>query len=189
MRNPQDLETGSKRAPGDLAFVQGFINTVDVESGKDAFSTSAGLADWLRHHGLLATETGVGEKEWEQATGFREGLRSLVLHNNGEEIDRQALVTLENVAMTTPLRFHYGEAGDLGLEPHADDMAGALARLQAIIYEAMLRGTWVRLKACLCDTCRWAFYDASKNRSGSWCSMEVCGNRTKVRKHRQRNTE
>lgn len=187
MRNAHDLETGSRPAPGDLAFVQGFINTADVESGKEAFSTTGGLSAWLHHHGLLEAETGVGEKELQQAISFREALRSLVLHNNGEEIDRQALATLEKIASMAPLRFHYGDGGELELEPAGNDLAGALARLQAIIYEAMLRGTWFRLKACLSDTCQWAFYDASKNRSGSWCSMETCGNRTKVRRHRQRN--
>ena len=33
-------------------------------------------------------------------------------------------------------------------------------------------------------TCRWAFLDTSKNRSRAWCSMSVCGNRTKTRAYR-----
>jgi predicted RNA-binding Zn ribbon-like protein len=32
----------------------------------------------------------------------------------------------------------------------------------------------------------WAFYDRSKNRSGHWCSMRVCGNRAKARQFRER---
>ncbi|TMI13474.1 CGNR zinc finger domain-containing protein, partial [Candidatus Bathyarchaeota archaeon] len=43
--------------------------------------------------------------------------------------------------------------------------------------------TWARLKACSSDTCRYAFYDNSKNHTGKWCSMAVCGNRNKVRKY------
>ncbi len=39
---------------------------------------------------------------------------------------------------------------------------------------------------CSSDTCQWAFYDRSKNRSGRWCSMQVCGNRTKTRAYRAR---
>ena len=34
--------------------------------------------------------------------------------------------------------------------------------------------------------CRWAFYDYSRNRSASWCSMQLCGNRTKTRAYRRR---
>jgi predicted RNA-binding Zn ribbon-like protein len=50
----------------------------------------------------------------------------------------------------------------------------------------MENDTWARLKACRSDTCRWAFYDHSKNRSGHWCSMEVCGARHKAREYRAR---
>jgi predicted RNA-binding Zn ribbon-like protein len=48
----------------------------------------------------------------------------------------------------------------------------------------MLDGSWSRLKAC--RQCGWAFYDYSRNRSGSWCSMQLCGNRTKTRAYRRR---
>ena len=44
----------------------------------------------------------------------------------------------------------------------------------------MRDGTWGRLKACAEDGCRWAFYDASRNQSGRWCSMAVCGNRPRA---------
>jgi predicted RNA-binding Zn ribbon-like protein len=42
------------------------------------------------------------------------------------------------------------------------------------------------MKACADDECEWAFYDSSKNRSRTWCSMEVCGNRAKTRAYRAR---
>jgi len=47
-------------------------------------------------------------------------------------------------------------------------------------------GTWARVKACVADDCQWAFYDSSRNRSGRWCDMAVCGNREKVRTYRSR---
>jgi predicted RNA-binding Zn ribbon-like protein len=50
----------------------------------------------------------------------------------------------------------------------------------------MRDGTWDRMKACRADDCEWAFYDSSRNRSGTWCSMEVCGNRAKARAFRAR---
>jgi predicted RNA-binding Zn ribbon-like protein len=46
--------------------------------------------------------------------------------------------------------------------------------------------TWDRLKACRLDDCQWVFYDHSKNRSRTWCSMRVCGNRAKARAYRER---
>jgi predicted RNA-binding Zn ribbon-like protein len=48
-------------------------------------------------------------------------------------------------------------------------------------------GEWSRLKTCARESCRWVFYDASRNRSGRWCSMQVCGNREKTAAYRARN--
>jgi predicted RNA-binding Zn ribbon-like protein len=64
----------------------------------------------------------------------------------------------------------------------------AIGRLVAIAYRAQLEGTWQRLKACPEATCTWAFYDRSRNRSSTWCSMAVCGNRAKARKFRERHS-
>jgi predicted RNA-binding Zn ribbon-like protein len=53
---------------------------------------------------------------------------------------------------------------------------------------AEAEGTWERLKVCHNEECRWAFYDASKNRLGRWCNMDVCGARHKMRAYRERKT-
>jgi predicted RNA-binding Zn ribbon-like protein len=47
-------------------------------------------------------------------------------------------------------------------------------------------GEWSRVKTCARDSCRWVFFDASRNRSGRWCSMRVCGNREKTAAYRAR---
>lgn len=41
-----------------------------------------------------------------------------------------------------------------------------------------------RLK--ICPTCEWLFIDRSRNRSRTWCDMNVCGNRAKARLHYRR---
>jgi predicted RNA-binding Zn ribbon-like protein len=40
----------------------------------------------------------------------------------------------------------------------------------------------VFVRACSSKTCRWLFLDSSKNHRRRWCSMKLCGNRTKVRR-------
>ncbi|MFI2651942.1 CGNR zinc finger domain-containing protein [Micromonospora fulviviridis] len=35
---------------------------------------------------------------------------------------------------------------------------------------------------CDRDTCRWAYYDASRNQARRWCSMAGCGNHVKMRR-------
>jgi predicted RNA-binding Zn ribbon-like protein len=37
-----------------------------------------------------------------------------------------------------------------------------------------------------CPGCGWLFLDSSRNRSRRWCTMEVCGNRAKARRHYER---
>lgn len=44
-----------------------------------------------------------------------------------------------------------------------------------------------QVKECEDDRgCGYLFLDVSRNRSRRWCSMESCGNRAKVRRHRQK---
>jgi predicted RNA-binding Zn ribbon-like protein len=47
-------------------------------------------------------------------------------------------------------------------------------------------GTWARLRACRKATCRFAYYDRTKNGSRAWCSMSTCGNQEKAQRRRQR---
>ena len=71
------------------------------------------------------------------------------------------------------------ERGDARLVPRASGLDGALGEILAVVHRSMADGTWWRLKGCPRDVCHWAFYDRSRNGSGKWCAMSVCGNRTK----------
>lgn len=42
------------------------------------------------------------------------------------------------------------------------------------------------VRACSSKTCQWLFLDTSKNHRRRWCSMKLCGNRTKVRRFYER---
>jgi predicted RNA-binding Zn ribbon-like protein len=49
--------------------------------------------------------------------------------------------------------------------------------------ELLVHGDPSRLKECTgANDCGWLFYDASRNRSRRWCSMEGCGSRVKMRR-------
>ncbi|HEY0260569.1 MAG TPA: CGNR zinc finger domain-containing protein [Lacisediminihabitans sp.] len=43
-----------------------------------------------------------------------------------------------------------------------------------------------RLRTCAADDCGLVFYDESRSNNRRWCSMQRCGNRSKVRAHRAR---
>jgi predicted RNA-binding Zn ribbon-like protein len=44
-----------------------------------------------------------------------------------------------------------------------------------------------RIRECAADDCELLFYDESRSNNRRWCSMQRCGNRAKVRAHRERN--
>src|SRR5690554_2285942 len=184
MRAADRLHKESKPAPGDLRFVQAFVNTLDVESGNDRFAAVADLESWLRTHCELDAGVRLAEKHRREAIEFREALRTIL--TEGRESDAAALAVLNEVGKRADLCLSTTADGRLSLDAPGLDMYSALGRLLAAVHAAMLDGTWARLKVCAADECRWAFYDASKNRSGTWCSMKVCGNRAKVREHRSR---
>jgi predicted RNA-binding Zn ribbon-like protein len=172
-------------APGRLQLVAAFVNTLDVEVGQDVLSDATSLAGWLIETGLLAAGTpDVTDEEVAKTVELREALRSLLAANNG--IGQVDLVRLN--ASTEDLPLHVVFEGDRSatLRPGRDGVDGALADLVGVVFTAMTDGTWSRLKVCREDTCRWAYYDSSKNRSASWCSMAVCGNRAKARAYRAR---
>jgi predicted RNA-binding Zn ribbon-like protein len=154
-----------KAAPEPLRQVQLLINSRDVHNEVEW------LPDWL-------AERGLGAGELERARELREALRALVLANNGFPLEPWALAVVNGAAARLSLQIE--PPGELTVAAHGD----ALDEVLAVALGAMLDGTWNRLKAC--RNCAWSFHDYSPNRSASWCSMQICGNRTKTRAYRRR---
>ena len=171
-------------APGDLELVREFVNTLEVESGSDELSSPQELLAWLRGHGLLRGGA-ASRRDLQSARALREAIRALLLENNGLGVCKEAPLTLDRAAVQAGLALRF-DLGTPRLEPSAKGVRGALGRILAVVAAAMADGTWSRLKACRADDCRWAFYDRARNHSRQWCSMEVCGNRTKARAYRAR---
>jgi predicted RNA-binding Zn ribbon-like protein len=116
---------------------------------------------------------------------LREAFRSLLLENNGGGVHGEVVAVLDRAAARGRLALRF-DPSEARLEASAPGVAGELGRLVAIAAAAMANGTWSRLKACRAGDCHWAFYDRARNRSRQWCSMAVCGNRTKARSYRRR---
>jgi predicted RNA-binding Zn ribbon-like protein len=150
--------------------VQVFVNTTDGEEREL-------LPDWLDEAGVEPTTRNLAA-----AREVREALRELLVANTHDhEPAPEALAELEQVATLAQLSIDFRSGG---LVPRAQGVNGAVGRVLAVAAEAIRDGSWARLKAC--RNCRWAFYDESRNRSASWCSMQLCGNRLKTRAYRRR---
>jgi predicted RNA-binding Zn ribbon-like protein len=178
-----------KPAPGPLALVQGFVNTRNDLYGGDRLGDVERANTWLAERGLLAAKERVGEAERRRLVAFREELRGLLSAHNGEPGVNAGV--LNGLVASAVLRVTFTSDGRLSLGPSAGGgpVDRVLGRLLAVMASAEAEGSWERLKACRNQECRWAFYDASKNRSGSWCDMQVCGARHKMRAYRRRKSE
>lgn len=175
-----------KTAPEPLHLVQRFVNSVDFEDGEEELASPEALRAWLAERGLMDAGEPVSDADLRRALDVREGLRALMLANNGLELDEDKVERLDRAAGRASVRVCFQPGSDPELVPDAGGVDGALARLMAIVAAAVSHGQWERLKACPRHSCLWAFYDQSKNRSGRWCKMEVCGNVEKARAYRER---
>lgn len=172
-----------RAAEGPLRLVQLFVNSTDKEHGREWLPTADALADWLAEHGLTRPD-GVTAADLNRAHELREAIRALLRANNVGGDTAGAVEIVNQVATRGELTLQLAATGHVEIAVRGAGVDGALARIVAVIFEASLDGSFTRLKAC--RNCGWSFYDPSKNRSGTWCSMQICGNRTKTRAYRRR---
>lgn len=171
--------------PTELALVKAFLNSVDIEEDTDRFDTVEGVRSWVVERGLPGTEASLSDSERQGLVEVREALREIVAAH-GAAIPSDALETVAAAARTAPLVVAIDGAGQADLIPVGRGSDDLVARLLADIASAQRIGTWRDLRICRRDVCRWAFYDSSRNHSGVWCTMSICGNRVKSANLRRR---
>lgn len=167
-------------APGGLELVRRFVNTTELPAGPDELDSLDKARAWCLSHGLAPAKN---EMHLQLLRDFRETLRDLLFANNSEGDASAAWERLQPFLASTRLSLAVNP--DCGLELSPEDK-GPIASLLAIVYESQLLGTWSRLRACRKASCRFAYYDRTKNASRAWCSMATCGNQAKAQRRRQR---
>jgi predicted RNA-binding Zn ribbon-like protein len=197
-REPALPQPGDREpAPGELACVQAFVNShydLECDHGADLFATPESLHRWLARRGLLGgandaaadDPSAIGEADVARTIDVREGLRALAGQNGGPRRVVPASGALNEAARTVTLRLELGEDGPVFIPSASSGLDHALGAVIAITARAMIDGRWSRLKVCPGDDCGWMFYDHSRNQSGRWCSMAICGGRSKARAHYRR---
>jgi predicted RNA-binding Zn ribbon-like protein len=198
---PHSAQPGGREpAPGELALVQAFINShYDLEGrhGADLFETPQALRGWLLARGLVSARTHVAHGDLDRALAVREGLRELARGNGngvGGGADGAGLLNggadvaglLNGAATGASVEVRFANGRPRFVPGRYGGVSAALGLMLALTAQAMLDGTWSRLKVCPGDDCGWAFYDHSRNQTGRWCSMSVCGGRAKARTHYRR---
>ncbi len=172
-----------KAAPEPLHLVQRFVNTIDREHEREWLKTPADLELWLQAAGIEGPPPRA--RGLRRAHELREALRALLVANGRRELPPAGALDVVNAAaragrLVPELRLE----GTVGFRVDPDRPGSALAHIVGVAFASVEDGSWYRLKAC--RNCRWAFYDYSRNRVASWCSMSLCGNRLKTRRYRRR---
>jgi hypothetical protein len=157
-------------AERDVELLLAFLNTVNVTEATDVLDDEHSWRRWAADRGLGSA--GATPK----ARASRDALRAVALAHHGEQAPMSPAAGMTHGSIRIEL-----SAGVPVLA--AGDALGAV--LAAAARLAVL-GYWERIKICPADDCRLAFYDRSRNRSRTWCSMRVCGNREKARNWRER---
>jgi predicted RNA-binding Zn ribbon-like protein len=150
------------------------LNTTPVVDGvpQDRLADPDTARAWQRAHG------GTGDRaEREHLVLTRDTLQEVVRGRRGPG----ALAPLLDGVVSRP------KVTDDGLDWDIDAPAEHRAGVRAILaWSALHRDRPGRLRPCANPDCRLFLLDRSKPNKARWCSMAVCGNRMKARRHYQR---
>jgi predicted RNA-binding Zn ribbon-like protein len=180
---------GRAAAPGELGLLQAFVNThfdLVEEFGFDLFATPAGLKRWLIGHRLAGRRAVVTTADLDRTLVVREGLRELIACHDPATVGAARGAAINRALAGASLELRFTSRGTELVSTGSSGIERALGSLLAILAHAMMDDSWLRLKVCPGSHCGWVFYDHSRNNSGRWCSMRVCGGREKARAHYRR---
>ena len=162
------MQPGGRRpAPPHLAPLQDLLNTVNLESGEDELAPAAFVA-WSAARGV----TDASEADRVGLQTFREDLRAWV-GSHDEEVP--AAVAGGVVAARLEVAVADGTLRTTSRTPFGRLVAETVEGIRV----AQRDDEWKRFKVCGRGTCRWAFYDHSRNNSSRWCASSICGAREK----------
>src|SRR5262245_3403522 len=134
--------TAAKTAPQPLYLVQRFVNSVDLESGEDELASPEALRDWFAERGLMERGDPVGAADLRRAIDVREGLRAVLLQNNGQPLDEERVERLDRAVGRAAVRVRFALGSDPELVTDAKGGDGAIALRMAIAAASVEHGLW-----------------------------------------------
>jgi predicted RNA-binding Zn ribbon-like protein len=158
----------------DESFLLGVLNSTPVIDGTptDDFADAARARAWLASAGGLGTEA-----ELRHVLEVRRLLQAVV---RGEQPPDALAPVLRGAAYLPAITD--GQIGwTLSVAPERE-----LAVRAVLTWDSLAKNSPGRLRPCANDECRLFLIDRSKAGTARWCSMAVCGNRMKARRHYQR---
>ncbi|UVO12111.1 CGNR zinc finger domain-containing protein [Mycobacterium sp. SVM_VP21] len=160
--------------PADEALLLDLLNTTPVIDGvpHDELEDPASTQAWLNAHGIA-----LAGAQLEELRDVRAALQAVVRG----ELAPQTLQPFLNGVELTPVLSDDGIAWTLS----ASKTSQAVARV-ILAWDALRISSPSRLRPCANSECQLFLIDRSKPNTARWCSMAICGNRMKARRHYQR---
>lgn len=174
-------------APGSLRLIQALVNTLNAETGRDLLGTAPEAARWLATARLMSPGTRLTGAQHGALLELREAIRQVLRGHAEHRDDPEAAGRLTMALACCRLALAVHPAGGVRLvSADHDPFSRVTGEIAVAIAAAAAAGTWGRLKCCPGLRCGWAFYDRSASSRSRWCSMQLCGARSKMRAYRGR---
>jgi predicted RNA-binding Zn ribbon-like protein len=160
--------------PTDEAFLLDLLNTTPVVDGEeqDVLADGAAARRWLRDHGIATTKA--------ESAALVE-VRSILQDVVRGEARATALKPFLTGVHLQPV------AGSTGVDWRLEGNDAPAGAVRAVLaWDALRISSPGRLRPCANTECRLFLIDRSKPNSARWCSMAICGNRMKARRHYRR---
>lgn len=158
----------------DETLLLALLNSTPVVDGThlDEFADDACAAGWSAERGGTGTDA-----EIRHLRRVRDGLQAVV---RGDAPASSLGAALAGVRLAP-------EVGEDGLRWNLDvDRHRRLATRAVLAWGTLQEQLPGRLRACANPECRLFLLDRSRANTARWCSMSVCGNRMKARRHYRR---
>ena len=179
-------------APAGLTLVQDLLNTISAGRPRkpDLLSTTDLAAAWLATAASTwASRIGVpspllpelNERDLSALRRLRDAITAVVRAGTGSDDDPGPAPVTGSLVLTLD------GTGRVSTTPRGTTPATWLrSAVLAEMLEAQRADTWRRLKVCRSDSCAVTFYDRSRNNSGVWHDVRICGNAINLRASRER---
>ena len=164
----------STDAAADEALLLDLLNSTPVVDGvqHDLLDTARAGRTWLREHGHDGSTA-----EWQAARAARTTLQAVA---RGQQSASALAPLLDGVS-------YHPSVSDQGVQWRLEIPTGRTAAVQAVLaWDTLRRTSPDRLRPCQNPECALFLIDHSKPSKARWCSMAVCGNRMKARRHYER---
>jgi predicted RNA-binding Zn ribbon-like protein len=180
-RDGQDWWFDAGSVAIDFAYAGGFGNA------PESLSTPTALGGWLWTR-FPSVEGIATDRELTDAQALQRALARLITATATGELRPPEDIDVINLFAATP-DIPPVLAGGTRQAGRARARVGQA--LSAITREAvtlLAQSNADRIRACAAPDCSLIFYDDSRSNNRRWCSMQRCGNRSKVRAHRDRSS-